>query len=1303
MAVYQSTTDTSKFFDIDTSDNPSNEEIKKRLTVKQKEYDLQTHRDGMKEANGVWEKVKKAATVVKDNVAEMPEAIAEGIFNASAQATRVLDENFAGGLIEKASKGFNKHVFDLGDYHVDENNVATYSRQYNEDGTRKWGDTPIFNTDTVGGNLTSGISQFGVGFVMANTVGKFSLPATTSKYISRAYNLAAGVIAPQIVFDPYAPRISNFVNDYLEKQHPDVKIPFMEWVEADPDDPEALARFKMFMEDLGLEATIGATFIGIGNMYRKMKRGEKIDKSDIDEFSKLTDEFFGGDNNLHVSIKNLDKEIKAVNADKEFITSRVNLKSLLDKKTISRAEYDARLKDLKSKRIDEIPAPYVNKKEMPTDHESILREMDRVYATLFHDNPTVQEMLTRMANQGIKDVKGTAKNFALLGRIHEKSVRDLVMFKSEYENVEEIIIQRIKDIDARTDIDATSKLIQKNGVAISLSKAKQKEEEVISNYLMSMQAYMGEKSDIGRALNMTKIWGVFEDGTDPLIAKRTFNEMVKSLRGKDRNTFTVNFLNKIKDGGVWTLRALDEMFIASILSSGKTHVINGASNLAIGVVQPIERLAAAGIRATVLLDPKGAKKQSIAAIAELYGKGASLRQSVFMGAKAYQQGKTFLDVNTTFEQGSKTVIGKDIPFTKESLKELGKWITLKGDKVTMMDLLGTGFRAISTRALTAEDEMFKQIAFRGHIYGNTFADSLTKNMDSGMGWKEAAAKANLDAEEHVARGIDYQMMKGKMAESGQSYITNDKKIVSLADNALQSSREQTFTQDLKEGGKNFQQTVATIPLLRQVAPFVRTPLNLISHSIQRSPLAPFVSGRWWDNINAGGEKRALALTHFSMGMGILTYMTDIFGTMDGISPEITGQGSNNWQERKNDAQLAGEISGSYVSPDGQQTQITRIDPFSTIFEGIAAIKELHRQGYAEEADSVFTAYSMAITNMLLNDTYATSVRQLMNAMNDPTGNGMERFIYKRMGQVTPWSGLQQGANRQTDPFQRELRNWYDGILMSTIGMSKYVAPSYNALGEAVERVPYASLGMLETEIETPVRGGTGTVKVSSKKVEEFFSPILAGKKKNDLIAKEVLANNLSSSSLPRYILDGAIDLNSPSLNTTSDGTDMYPHNPEGGYLTQRELPLDLQNKSPYKRTALDRWNELLSRYSAFPDPNGGTEIDPQTGQEKPKMVTLRGLLEYVISTDAYQDKATDEIRIYTTVGKRKSMKYRGSRKDVLDTVISEAKEIAKMMLIKENPMLKAEYEKVTMMQALVKSHEGQEEVTHLNSVLEGAN
>lgn len=61
-----------------------------------------------------------------------------------------------------------------------------------------------------------------------------------------------------------------------------------------------------------------------------------------------------------------------------------------------------------------------------------------------------------------------------------------------------------------------------------------------------------------------------------------------------------------------------------------------------------------------------------------------------------------------------------------------------------------------------------------------------------MGWREASAKANLDAEEHVARGVDYQMQKGRMAESGQSYITNDKEIVNIAEDALQSSREQTL-------------------------------------------------------------------------------------------------------------------------------------------------------------------------------------------------------------------------------------------------------------------------------------------------------------------------------------------------------------------------------------------------------------------------------------------------------------------------------------------------------------------------------
>lgn len=74
--------------------------------------------------------------------------------------------------------------------------------------------------------------------------------------------------------------------------------------------------------------------------------------------------------------------------------------------------------------------------------------------------------------------------------------------------------------------------------------------------------------------------------------------------------------------------------------------------------------------------------------------------------------------------------------------------------------------------------------------------------------------------------------------------------------------------------------------------------------------------------------------------------------------------------------------------------------------------------------------------------------------------------------------------------------------------------------------------MLDTEI--------GGVKINSKKVEEFFSPILAGKRKDDLIAKEVLANNLTSTTLPRYMLEGAIDLENPALNVASDGTELYP-------------------------------------------------------------------------------------------------------------------------------------------------------------------
>ena len=57
--------------------------------------------------------------------------------------------------------------------------------------------------------------------------------------------------------------------------------------------------------------------------------------------------------------------------------------------------------------------------------------------------------------------------------------------------------------------------------------------------------------------------------------------------------------------------------------------------------------------------------------------------------------------------------------------------------------------------------------------------------------------------------------------------------------------------------------------MRQIFPFVRTPLNLISESIQRSPFFHMASGRWRKDWMAGGERRALAMVRAAQGYSVL--------------------------------------------------------------------------------------------------------------------------------------------------------------------------------------------------------------------------------------------------------------------------------------------------------------------------------------------------------------------------------------------------------------------------------------------------
>ena len=159
--------------------------------------------------------------------------------------------------------------------------------------------------------------------------------------------------------------------------------------------------------------------------------------------------------------------------------------------------------------------------------------------------------------------------------------------------------------------------------------------------------------------------------------------------------------------------------------------------------------------------------------------------------------------------------------------------------------------------------------------------------------------------------------------------------------------------------------------------------------------------------------------------------------------------------------------------------------------------------------------------MLMNDTYGTGVRQLVNALNEPTGNAWKKLIDGRIGQLGD-STLQKSINQVEDPFMREVRNYKDALSISTLGKSQHAPPRYNALFERVGRTPYAVKGLC---------GDSDRAKM----LEELFSPIMTGEREADLIAEEVFNKNIDVTKPLPYLKGGKIDLLSDALNINENG------------------------------------------------------------------------------------------------------------------------------------------------------------------------
>ena len=250
------------------------------------------------------------------------------------------------------------------------------------------------------------------------------------------------------------------------------------------------------------------------------------------------------------------------------------------------------------------------------------------------------------------------------------------------------------------------------------------------------------------------------------------------------------------------IKITNELFINSILSSPITHQVNMISTALNTAVRPLQKV----VGGVAERDPAIIKR----AIKDLYYLTTASLESMYMAGRAFMNNANIIDsANQTVDMSKLNAI--DVSERGFAIKAIH------------------GFYTLPQRFLMAEDEFFKQVNFRAFLRAEIWERASKmkfKDNDSYNKYIEGQFKKVIDV-------VNKESMLGKLSKQNAL----------LYKKARQYAQEATFTEDLMKGtsGKFVQDLVNDQPLLRQIIPFVRTPLNLIKQFGKSFPLTPYLA------------------------------------------------------------------------------------------------------------------------------------------------------------------------------------------------------------------------------------------------------------------------------------------------------------------------------------------------------------------------------------------------------------------------------------------------------------------------------
>ena len=856
------------------------------------------------------------------------------------------------------------------------------------------------------GGLSRGVSQFVTGFVAGGYVLKtlgWAKKAKDGYNITRSF--VQGGIADFAVFDEHEARLADFIIDSV----PAADNAFLQFMSADENDTFVEGKLKNVLEGAMLGGVAELLFKSIRMMRGTRKRLDAGDKEGAKKFAEK-------------EAKDIENTKQKANDEIDEVAEQAKGKRGLPDETKPKKKFNVK-KDLKGtdffkdvqatiKKIRQGEADIDDLEEITTS----LRFIDDV-----DDAATVIRVISNEINKLTKEFDETLNHDQVWRQVDNMldDPTEALVKAQEYAKISDKApaIQ----LAMRTVFNGLYKRLQHEIDLFELGKISQKELdntfEIVST-LWRLDKQIGKNT--GRALEIRKVIA----GSETKASKKIKHLLEEAeLRPEEGKLELYKKIKKVKDrkGFISVMKAVQEklginginkFWINALLSNPKTHMINMTSNTLMALIRPVEHYIGG-----VLTRDKSARIEAIHTAAGII---KYFTESLTMAREAFRKSDSLLD-----KKNFKVDLAKGA--FKKGASRIEKGVELP------------------TRFLSTEDEFFKQLNYRAAVYGQSVAEGLRKGLSKRRIHRTADGRKYSDLDLFVEKRFDEAFMPNKEA------APKFKK-------ALEYAQENTFTKALGQHtlGKTVQSAVNTVPILRQIMPFVRTPVNIARAVWDRSPLGIFRKQFRKELFSPDKSIRAQAVGKQVMGGALFT--TAIILAWNEV---ITGgvPRDKNLRRQKFDTgwrPYSFKLGDTYHSYE-------RLDPFGMFFGLIADYATIANEITEDERAELGEANMLALvqhmdfddwaelgaggiiatSKNIASKTYLKSLTDFTTALASGDPREWKRYGLTKTGSFVP--NIIKGITN--DPLYREVRNLTDTLKTRT-GFYGDVDPSFNALGEA---------------------------------------------------------------------------------------------------------------------------------------------------------------------------------------------------------------------------------------------------------------